>query len=324
MQSSISKLRFGFLVLTLPFLSLVSGQCPDNLAVYDPNDRTSCINGSKFMLWTDWSHKTCLLIYCVAFFIVAVPTTAVTEVVPYKLLPLPRNDTTLFPTPFPSDKFPVVVSIYLDSDVRMSDLQLPTALLAGSIIVPFVDRLGDGKSRFLYSVRSYIGGIDGDSLSAFIPAIVGTFEGTTLLVSDFNPDSGPYQLASSPGEYTAQVKDVLVPNPVSGPGVTLEGVDTDFFTSQSSPFTTHTFHEVISQPLILNNEMCQRNPIYFNQTFTDPIFREGTVTLYDNDASAFPGVYTGVAGYSASGESVGYNAESCESAAENADPEARA
>lgn len=102
-----------------------------------------------------------------------------------------------------------------------------------------------------------------------------------------------------------------------------EAIDTDFFTVSTSSYTAHLFHEVISQPLILTSGLCQRNPIYFNQTFTDPIFRNGTVTLY-SPGGAFAGVYDDVQGYSASGEMVGYNAESCASAAANTDPNALA
>ena len=114
-----------------------------------------------------------------------------------------------------------------------------------------------------------------------------------------------------------------MPNPVSGPGVIEEAIDTDFFTVSKSSYTAHTFHEVISQPLILTNGDCQRNPVYFNQTFTDPVFRNGTVTLY-SPGGAFAGVYDHVQGYSASGELVGYNPETCSSAATNTDPKALA
>lgn len=114
-----------------------------------------------------------------------------------------------------------------------------------------------------------------------------------------------------------------MPNPVSGPDVAVEAIDTDFFTVPSSTYTEHTFHEVISQPMILTNGGCQRNPIYFNQTFTKPIFRNGTVTLYSL-GGAFPDVYNNVQGYSASGEVVGYNAEDCETAANKTDPKALA
>ena len=157
-----------------------------------------------------------------------------------------------------------------------------------------------------------------------LTATVGTLEGTTLFVASFVPNDGPYeQFSTPPPEYIAQVKDVIVPNPISGPSVIEEAIDTDFFTVPTSSFTAHTFHEVISQPLILTNGECQRNPNYFNQTFTKPIFRNGTVTLY-SPGGAFPGVYYDVQGYSAASETVGYNPEECAVAAKKTDPKALA
>jgi len=56
------------------------------------------------------------------------------------------------------------------------------------------------------------------------------------------------------------------------------------------------------------------------------VLRSGNATLFAPTAGAAPaalaGVYTGQGGDSASGENVGYNAESCASAAANADPRA--
>ena len=139
-------------------------------------------------------------------------------------------------------------------------------------------------------------------------------------MATFVPNNAPYQeINASPPEFIAQIKEVIVPNPVSGPGVINEAVDTDFFTASSPQYTAKTFHTLTNQPLILTNTMCQRNPIYFNETFTNPIFRTGQVTLYSPGA-AFPGVYSNVAGYSASGSQIGYNMESCSSAAANTDP----
>ena len=46
---------------------------------------------------------------------------------------------------------------------------MPTPLLAGSIMVPYVDRLGDGKTGFVFSVKQYIGGYNGDDVSGYVP-----------------------------------------------------------------------------------------------------------------------------------------------------------
>lgn len=64
---------------------------------------------------------------------------------------------------------PVLVEIDMETDIRMSALQIPTPLLSGSIQVPYVDRLGDGETGFLFSVDQYIGGYDGDDVSGYVP-----------------------------------------------------------------------------------------------------------------------------------------------------------
>ena len=57
----------------------------------------------------------------------------------------------------------------LDSDVRMNALQLSKNLLYGSIVVPYVDYLKDGKTPFRYTVKSYIGGINDDLIASSVP-----------------------------------------------------------------------------------------------------------------------------------------------------------
>lgn len=84
-------------------------------------------------------------------------------------MPLPTSDTTLFPNGFPTGTHPVLVTIDIENDIRMSSLQIPDPLLAGSIIVPYVDRLGDGKTGFQFNIKQYIGGHDGDDVSGYVP-----------------------------------------------------------------------------------------------------------------------------------------------------------
>lgn len=88
-------------------------------------------------------------------------------VAPYNLVPLPTSDKTLFPNGFPAGKFPVVVTIDIDENIRLSALQIPKPVLSGSITVPYVDRLGDGKTGFVFSVRQYISGYEGDEVSSY-------------------------------------------------------------------------------------------------------------------------------------------------------------
>lgn len=156
-----------------------------------------------------------------------------------------------------------------------------------------------------------------------LPALVASLTGgNALFVGEFTPDTAAYS-EIFPGEYSTQGKLSIVSNPVSGPGVIESVYDLDFTTAQNPLYTQHTFHSVINQPVILNNGMCLRNTIYFNETFANPELRTGKVTLYTPPLpTGFGGVYTGVGGFSAQGETVGYGAESCASAVQNVDPAA--
>ncbi|KAL8730117.1 MAG: hypothetical protein Q9166_004316 [cf. Caloplaca sp. 2 TL-2023] len=287
-------------------LALAYPACPNTLAFYNPNLRTTCYNATWFIL--------------------PVPKASVQSIVKYPLLTPPFADKSLFPTGFPANTHPVLVATGFQNDIRMANLQIPF-LLGGNIYVPYTDRLKDGKTPFNYAVQNYIGGVDGKDVQGLVPSLVGTLEGTTIFVASFAPNNDAYApIASNPNEFTAQVKQVIIPNPISGPSVKPEAFDFDFITAKSPLYTARTFHAMINQPQTLNNLLCQRNPYYFNETFAEPKLRSGNVTLYGPTAGAAPsalaGRYIKQGGYSASGEMVGYNPETCENAAARADPKA--
>ena len=158
-------------------------------------------------------------------------------------------------------------------------------------------------------------------LITYFAALVGTAEGTSLFVGTITPLDNAYApISSNPNEFSTEVKQVLVPQPPSGPGVIPEAFDLDFISAKKPLYTAKTFHVLINQPVILNNLLqCQRNTYYFNQTFTNGVLRSGNATLMPPTAGNAPkelgGVYTSLGGYSASGENVGYNAEDCKAAA---------
>ena len=278
-----------------------------------------------------------------AWVIIPIPKTAVKSVVtPYSLLPVPTGDASLFPSGFPADAHPVLVSFGYNNDIRMSALQIQS-LMEANIIVPYVDRLGDGKTPFQSAVRNWIGGTNGQDIMGLVPgkplqsidsiilrtdhpitAIVGSFEGTTITVAQFVPNNAANQ-PIGPNEYIAQVKQTIVPNPVSGPGVIVEAMDMDFTITTTPAYTSHTFHTLINQVQTLTNGMCQRNPYYFNETFSRPTFTNGKVILYQPAGPAvLAGTYTGLTGYSANAETIGYNAQDCKTAAAMVDPAALA
>ena len=206
-------------------------------------------------------------------------------------------------------------------------LQIP-ALMQGSLSVPYVDVTGDGKTPITAPVNTYIGGTNGHDLQALVPSIaagVSPFEGTTTFPATFEPDTAAVK--SLPGGlYSIEVKPYLLPNTISGPGVYAEAFDMLYMLTHDSPYTAHTFHDLLNHPLLLNNGQCQRNPLYFNATFADPKMAVGNVTLYHQILATPPapieGEYTDVYCYQANAEQVGYTGEPCAKAAAEEDPKA--
>ncbi|KAL8720652.1 MAG: hypothetical protein Q9225_002522 [Loekoesia sp. 1 TL-2023] len=303
-------MRCHFVILSFVtlFAALVVGnpECPNTLAFYNPNLRSACYNATWFIL--------------------PIAKSSVQSLVPFPLLTPPFSDKTLFPKGFPANTHPVVVATGYQNDIRMANLQIQ-ALMAGNIYVPYTDRLKNGKDAFNHPVQNYIGGVNGKDIEGVVPSLVGTAEGTNIVLSSFAPNNDAYApIASNPNEFTAEVKPIVLSNTFSGPSIKPEAFDFDFITARTPLYTSHTFHALINQPIILTNGLCQRNPYYFNETFAAPVLRSGNVTLYGPTAGSVPsalaGKYTTQGGYSASGENLGYNAESCASAAANADPKA--
>ncbi|ERF74214.1 hypothetical protein EPUS_03404 [Endocarpon pusillum Z07020] len=271
-------------------------------------------------------HRTACL-RTAAWFIVPVPVQSVQSIVPYPLITPPFSDPSLFPKPFPANTHPVLVTAGFLNDIRQFSLQIQS-LLSASIVIPFTDRLKDGKTPFSYPVRNFIGGVNGRDVNAVVPTLVGTAQGTNIFVASFTPNDAPYgALASDPNEFVAQVRQVILPNPLSGPGIAPAAVDLNFVSASEPQYTERTFRALINQPSILTNTKCQRNMYYFNQTFSDPVLRTGTATLYGPARggvlpAALDKRYEGQGGLSASSVTVGFNVEDCEVAAANIDPNA--
>ncbi|KAI7760897.1 hypothetical protein LZL87_008109 [Fusarium oxysporum] len=178
-------------------------------------------------------------------------------------------------------------------------------------------------------VNFYIGGTNGQPLQAIVPSVasgVSPFEGTTIFPATFSPDtSGARALPN--GFNSIQVKLFLLPNTISGPGIYAEAFDISFKTTDSSPYTAHTFHSLLNIPQLLNTNKCQRNTVYFNESSSEPQMAVEEVTLYHQILATPPqgleGVYRDVYCYSANGQVVSSLGEPCKFAAANMDPEAK-
>ncbi|KAL8649172.1 MAG: hypothetical protein Q9226_005682 [Calogaya cf. arnoldii] len=78
---------------------------------------------------------------------------------------------TLFPTGFPPNTHPVVVSTGYQNDIRMANLQIKS-LLSASVYIPYTDRLRDGKTPFQTAVQNYIGGVNDQDIQAILQALI--------------------------------------------------------------------------------------------------------------------------------------------------------
>lgn len=154
-------------------------------------------------------------------------------------------------------------------------------------------------------------------------------EGLPAVLASFVPSDKAYESIGGTDEFSNEVKEVIIPNPATGPAVMPEAMDFRFKLNPNPVFPARTFHKLINQPQILLgvfelSGQCQRNTVFFNETFTEEKFRKGNVTIGGGllDIFKLKGPYMNVEGYSTQGEEVGYDVESCLSAAKNVDPAA--
>ncbi|KAJ5762943.1 hypothetical protein N7533_001624 [Penicillium manginii] len=297
----------SYLAALAALCHLTSAQAgPNTLAQYNPSKRTMSVNAT--------------------FCILPISKADARTISGHEPLDIPKS---VLPS-FPDGMHPLIVQAGINNDIRMTaldlvPLQIPT-LMQGSLILPYVDVTKDGKTPINAPINNYIGGTDGHDLQALVPAIaagVSPFEGTNTFPATFTPDDAAVE--SLPGGiYSINVKPYLLPNTISGPGVYAEAFDMLYTLTQASPYTDHTFHNLLNHPQLLNNGKCQRNQLYFNETFAEPKMAVANVTLYHQILSTPPalieGQYTDVHCYVANAEQVGDVGESCASAAAKVDP----
>lgn len=322
-----SKMRFSTFALTLAPASFsilpnnVSAQCLNQVAAFNPNLRTHSANGT--------------------WFIVPVPKaavqTALNQAFPLgtlSLLDVPASDQSIFPNGFPADTQPVLVSIARQDDIRMSALQIDGALITATLYATYVSQ-GGNQTPLAAQLNQYIAGENGPLPNGLVPAVASPllFEGAPVRLGRFIPQAAPYQTDGT--TLSAAANWVIIPNPVSGPGVTPSVMDLIFQNAATPKYTAKTFRALANQPIVLPSGRCQRNAYYFNNATALPVFRNGQVTLGPGASGskltssevqrASPdgsGVYRDVDGYSACAQNVGNMPQECEEAARSVDPAA--
>lgn len=223
------------------------------------------------------------------------------------------------------DMHPILTTHGLSADIRLSALQIDGPLLTSSAMIPFVS-YNNAKTPMLVPLNGYIGGEDKNTIDALrlagvIPALVSTLVGgIELRLGNFLPPNAAYQPDGN-GGFFANSKWVVVPNPVSGPGVYPEVIDTAFKNTSDPQYSLDFWKGVVNQPVILKGAMtgqCQQNSFFFNESTAGVQFRSGDVTLgpaasgVDLTEGILQGKYTGVHGFSACAQNVGFTAQKCE------------
>jgi hypothetical protein len=228
---------------------------------------------------------------------------------------------------------PVLAIIGLNDDIRMSALQIDGGLMTGAVYATYVSQRGS-KSPLSASLDTYIAGQNGPLPNGLVPAVASSllFAGVPIRLGQFVPLGNPY-MSDNGGTLSAECKWVIVPNPVSGPGVYPEAVDLQFKSETTSRYTAKTFKTLINQPNVLPSGQCQRNTYYFNNATALPFFTNGQVTMGPGASGSDPlssalmkaspdgsGVYANEDGYSGCAQNVGNNPQACDAAAASVDP----
>ncbi|KAL6150389.1 hypothetical protein ACJQWK_00316 [Exserohilum turcicum] len=255
-----------------------------------------------------------------------------------KLLPVPA-ELNLGP-----DMHPVVVSAGRNDDIRQGGLQLATALMVASSMIPYVG-VGDSQTPLNAPLVLYVAGVDSVTQSyvySIIPSIVGksfhvyrdllqscpwlTLGGLLTRIGAFIPQNAAFQTYSD-GSLGVNSKWAQAPNPASGPGLYSEAIDLKFISepNQASPrYSLSTWKKILNQPSLLANALslltprCQRITLFFNNSTAQPTFRTGNVTLgpsagsdvltatLQKASSDGSGFYQGVYGFSSCAQNIGY------------------
>lgn len=215
------------------------------------------------------------------------------------------------------------------NDIRQENLKIDGPLLAANNMVPFVGI--NGRSTPLsVPLATHIAGVNSNFLAGGIPAQAATLFGINTRVGAFLPNNAAYR-AVGDGTYSANTKQVVLPNPITGPGTYPEATDFRFSSVAPGKYSLEQWKSVINLPYVLNSVLfgkCQRNTYFFNDSAADVEFRAGRVDLgpaagFNTLTGVLVGNYGGVQqmqGISACAQLVGFDrlvaqGEDCEVAA---------
>jgi hypothetical protein len=142
---------------------------------------------------------------------------------------------------------PVIVTTALMDDTRQSSLALDGPLRGTGYIVPYCG-IGSSLTPLSCPLVSYLEGTNDEDklkIKALIPTLVATIFGLYSRIGLFVPPATPYEKSGE--QYLSNAKEVVVPNPATGPGVYRSASNMMFGTKTESKYSVREM-KTVSHP----------------------------------------------------------------------------
>lgn len=194
-------------------------------------------------------------------------------------------------------------------ETRSSWCSLPSCLQISSVYLPFVDALKDGKTIFSKQIQIYgnqllptvvssLIYLNNQQVATFDPPHAVSFPRkpfvksllservelylTSIKSSFLHGASQAYKSIGNDGEVAVTISQGL-DNPIDGPGLLIPRIQGHWESKKSSTIPAKTFHAIAGYPFTkagIFDGLCGVNTFYYNESFADPSFVQGTVQIY--------------------------------------------
>jgi hypothetical protein len=142
---------------------------------------------------------------------------------------------------------PVIVTTALQDDTRQGALALDGPLRGSGYIVPYCG-IGGSLTSLSCPLVSYLAGTDEKDrakLTALVPTAVATLFGLYSRIGLFIPEKAAYEKSGE--QYFSNSKAVIVPNTLSGPGITPSASNMMWGTKTESKYSVREM-KTVSHP----------------------------------------------------------------------------
>ncbi|EIN06050.1 hypothetical protein PUNSTDRAFT_54339 [Punctularia strigosozonata HHB-11173 SS5] len=173
---------------------------------------------------------------------------------------------------FPQDKYPMYLHSILDHDIRELGINLVPDFTQAGLRFPFVDRLNDGTSSFVWELPLL--------LSVNLVAVLGSISVDETHVGSFEPSCDPYAAGSAAGETYFRAWNGV--DQLLGKQPSFAG---NFTRVDSQPYPIGFYKNITNQPLFgsVSTTTCDNFITLFNSSVTAapfaPVPVKGTLTV---------------------------------------------